>query len=99
MKIEITEKAVEELKNVIDSKKETSKNKIRLFIAGIGWGGPSFGIALDEQKENDVVYSTEELDFVAEEFVSEQYGAFTIDFTNSWRGKGFSIEAEGVGSC
>ncbi len=36
MNVEISEKAIEELKKAIDSKKEKSKDKIRLYIAGIG---------------------------------------------------------------
>ena len=55
MNINVTNKALNEIKKVLKEKKSTSK-KIRIFLAGIGWGGPTFNLALDEQKENDEIY-------------------------------------------
>ncbi len=99
MNIQITKKAIKELKSLVASKEESSKNKIRIYISGIGWGGPSFGIALDEHKKNDVTYSTEGLDFIAEDDIFKKYNQFKIDYVSNWFRKGFLVYADGGSSC
>ena len=39
MNINVTNKGLDEIKKIIKGKNLTSK-KIRIFLAGIGWGGP-----------------------------------------------------------
>ncbi len=61
MKIELTETAQEELKKVLESRKDNKP--LRIYIAGYGWGGPSFGLALDEPKEGDASVNIGEYTF------------------------------------
>ena len=90
MKISVTNKALDEIKKVLKEKNTTSK-KIRIFLAGIGWGGPTFNLALDEQKENDEIYSENSVDFVADKSLIEQYRSFKIDYSNFFLQRGFSV--------
>jgi len=90
MNINITKKALVEIKKVFTEKNTTSK-KIRIFLAGIGWGGPTFNLALDEQKENDEIYSEDYVDFIADKNLIEQYRGFKIDYSNFFLQRGFSI--------
>ena len=90
MNINITIKALDEIKKVIKGKNLTSK-KIRIFLAGIGWGGPKFNLALDEQKENDEIYSEDSVDFVADKNLIDQYKGFKIDYSNFFLRRGFLV--------
>jgi len=90
MSIKVTNKALGEIKKVLEQKNATNK-KIRIFLAGIGWGGPSFNLALDEQKENDEIYSEDGIDFVADKSLIDQYGGFKIDYSNFFLQRGFLV--------
>jgi len=90
MKINVTNKALDEIKKVIKNNNATSK-KIRIFLAGIGWGGPTFNLALDEQKENDEIYSEDSVDFVADKSLINQYKGFKIDYSNFFLQRGFLV--------
>ena len=99
MKIDVTQRAQDELKKILEKKNSDGKI-LRLYIAGFGWGGPSFGLALDEQKENDVKHVVENLEFVVDTELTQQYNDFRIDYSDNWLRKGFSIYANGSsGSC
>ena len=92
MNINITNKAIVEVKKVLKEKNSTNEsNKIRIFLAGIGWGGPKFNLALDEQKENDEIYSEDSVDFIADKSLIDQYGSFKIDFSDFFLKRGFSV--------
>lgn len=90
MKIEITEKAKEELKRVLELRKDNNK-PLRIYVASVGWGGPSFGLALDEPKENDLKIDVDDFTFLVEDYLSENFSAFTIDFSDNWLRRGFSV--------
>ncbi len=50
LKITITDSAHKKISTLLSE----NKNKyLRIFIQGIGWGGPRFGLTLDELNEND----------------------------------------------
>lgn len=89
MKINITDIAKEQLEKALTSRKD--KKPLRIYIAGYGWGGPSFGLALDEPKENDVTYQVDDFTIVVEDLIDENFESFTIDYSNSWLRKGFMV--------
>ena len=95
MKVDITEKAQEELKKVV---KEKSNKSLRIYIAAFGWGGPSFGLALDEQKEGDAKTEAGDFTFLLEEELVDNFDAFTIDYSDNWLKKGFSVVPDKGGS-
>ena len=94
MNINITNKAIVEVKKVLKEKNSTSI-KIRIFLAGIGWGGPTFNLALDEQKENDEIYSEDNVDFIADKSLIDQYRGFKIDYSNFFLQRGFLVHPYG----
>lgn len=89
MKVEITQKAQEELKKVLSSRKD--EKPLRIYIVSYGWGGPSFGLALDEQKEGDIKVNSNGFDFVMDEDLVESFGSFKIDYSDNWIRKGFTV--------
>jgi len=90
MNIKVHNRVLAEIKKAIKDKNATSK-KIRVFLAGIGWGGPKFNLALDEQKENDEIYSEDSVDFVADKSLIDQYKGFKIDYSNFFLQRGFLV--------
>lgn len=99
MRINVTERAQNELNEIL-AQKDTTGKSLRLYIAGYGWGGPSFGIALDEQNDNDLKDTAGGLDFIVDKELTERYGEFNVDYVDDWLRKGFSISADGsTGGC
>lgn len=96
MVIELTNTASEELKRILDNKK--TDKLLRIYIAGYGWGGPSFGLALDEQKDGDTKTVAGDYTFLVEEGLADSFGKFTVDYSNNWLRKGFSIIPDRGGS-
>ena len=98
MVIDLTKRASEELKKILESKK--INKPLRIYIAGYGWGGPSFGLALDEFKEGDASVNVGEYTFLIENDLTESFGSFTIDYSDNWLRKGFTVIPDrGASSC
>lgn len=98
MVIDITSAASEELKKVIQAK-NTDKS-LRIYVAGYGWGGPSFGIALDELKDGDEEIKIDDFNFLVGDDLRDSYGKFTLDYSDNWLKRGFNITPDvGGGSC
>lgn len=99
MQINITDVAKQELKKILDHKK--TDKLLRLYITGYGWGGPSFGIALDELKEGDEEIKIDNFNFIVGDELTDTYGKFTIDYSDNWMRRGFSIipDRGGSSSC
>lgn len=89
MKINVTDKASEKLKELLEEKK-TDKS-LRIFVAGYGWGGPTIGLALEEPKEDDTQVEIDNLNFTIEDGLSDTFNVLTVDYSNSWMKKGFSV--------
>ena len=98
MKIDLTNKAQQELTKILEAKK--TEKPLRIYIAGYGWGGPSFGLALDEPKDGDDKTQVGDFTFVLEEGLTESFNKFTIDYSDNWLRRGFSVVPDGGGaSC
>ena len=101
MKVHATESALEELKRIMEQK-EALDQTLRLYVSGFGWSGPRFGIALDEQTDEDQVDETANVKFIVAKELLDQFGEFRVDFSDNWLRKGFVVEPanfEGGGSC
>ena len=94
MKIRVTEKASVEINNSLTQK----KSDVRILVKGFGWGGPVFGIALDEQNENDYVQTIGDTNYVVENELIDVYNGFEIDFRDSFYSKGFYVSSTSGGS-
>lgn len=98
MNVNITKRALEEL-NKIMAKKDSIGKAVRLYMAGFGWGGPSIGIALDEQKDSDETVEVDNIKFIVEKDISKSYGnKFDIDYVNDWLRRGFHVTLGGRSS-
>jgi iron-sulfur cluster assembly accessory protein len=89
--LEVTSGANEKLVEYMVSNKITSA--LRVFVNQGGCSGPALGLALDEQKENDMVFSKEPLVFLVEEALLKQCGTITVDYINGANHSGFSVKS------
>lgn len=95
MEIILTDSAKEELNKVLESRKNKDK-VLRIFLAGYGWSGPSFGMALEEPKAEDTEVEADGFKFYIEDLAFENFDSFTIDYSNNWLRRGFSILPNGL---
>ena len=91
MKVTLPETAVKTLKDILQDNQDRPQT-IRVYFAGIGWGGPSFGIALDEQKDSDTSYEVDGLTFIMDKNEYAQHGDIVIEDT----GFGFRVIPENM---
>lgn len=92
MIINITDNAKTELKKIQEEK--DNEKLVRVYVAGHGWGGPSFGLALDEQKDDDVTMDVDGLKFVYANELEEAFAKFNVDFNEKGFQKGFTVTVE-----
>ncbi len=93
MKFKLSEKA----KTQLASDPNVTK-AYRITVLGIGWGGPTFGLVRDEQKENDYFEEIEGIKLMVDRSLVDQFGGFNIDYSGFWLTKGFFISAFQYGS-
>lgn len=99
MKVNVTDTAAEQLKKTLKDKDMTNKY-VRVHISGFGWGGPTFGLALDERNDDDMLVESNEINIIVNKDIIDQYGSFSIDFSNNWLRKGFVVSPSyGGSSC
>ena len=89
--LEVTEKANEMIKEFLKDRDEIPA--IRIMLSQGGWAGPSLGMALDEQRDQDEVFDDNGLKFVVEKDLFERAKPMKVDYVNSPMGSGFSISS------
>ncbi len=94
--IQVTDKAKKELLVIL---KEHAQKKIRLFIQGMGWGGPSLGLTLDELSDKDETITTNEIDIIYQKSDQDYLDHSIIDFEDSFLGRGFTVRSMMPGTC
>lgn len=61
--VHITQKAIAEIKKIIEKKQIPANYMLRLGVKGGGCGVPTFFVAFDTQKEKDLIYTLENDNF------------------------------------
>lgn len=99
----VTPAAVEEFKAFL-SQVDKEDSYIRIFINGMGWGGPNFALALEESVQGqDHLEEKDGISFIYENQISSHLNDVIIDFHLAPQ-RGFSIrkqgqDSSGCGSC
>lgn len=91
MKVTVPETAVETLKSILEENQD-KPNNIRVFFQGMGWAGPSFGLALDQLEESDLTHEVDGLNFIMSQEEFDAYGDIVIQDT----GFGFKVVPESM---
>ncbi len=95
--VQITPKAKEEL--VITLNEKETKKAVRVYIAGIGCGGPSLGLTLDDVNVEDKIFDFEDFQVVVHGDELPNIGGIEIDFRESRWGNGFVVRSSNSSSC
>ncbi|MDN5352608.1 MAG: iron-sulfur cluster insertion protein [Clostridiales bacterium] len=99
MYIATNQETCEKIGEVLAAQADKPQN-IRIFIAGMGCSGPSFGLGLDDANEQDLVETVNGVNFVLEKSVYDTVGEIKIE----WVGNGYSVQPvnpqpSSCGSC
>ncbi len=96
MKIKTDQATIDALKDAMKEMGGENK-KIRVLMVGMGWGGPRYGIALDELKDTDYLDDSNDVHFIMDKDEYDQMG----DMEVIKAGDGFSVMKAGAaaGCC
>lgn len=87
--LEITTQANEKLIEYMQANNISSSLRVALMQGGCS--GPSLGLALDEEKPTDELFSRQNLTFLVEKDLLQQCGSITVDYTEAGSRSGFTI--------
>ena len=94
--LSITEQAREQLMELLNDSQEAL---VRIFIKGVGWGGPQYGLTLEESKnDDDEIREAEGIEFIMDPKTAELIKNAEIDYRSGLLRKGFVINTNGS-SC
>ncbi len=89
--ISITPKAAEEFKTFRD-KEGKNGSGLRLFVAGMGCGGPQYGMAFEEEaKEEDHIVEKDGVKIYFDKGFESFFDGATVDYQENEHGSGFLI--------
>ncbi len=89
--VKITELAAQKVKEVL--KAQNKENALlRLYLVGMGCGGPNFGMALEEVKTEDDIHDEEYgVSMIIDKKLAPQLEGAIVDYVESSDGGGFEI--------
>ena len=90
-KMTISHEAYDEFMDFLNSN-NISERSIRIHFVGNSCHGAAFNISVDEVKEGDVVETVNELTFVMEPDLIEQFGGFIFLSSEENEGQGLSLK-------
>jgi len=80
MKIQTNDATIEAIKKVMEGQGDQPQN-IRIYVAGMGCSGPSFGLTLDEKAEGDLVDDSNDVTFLLAKDIHDQMGDIIVELT------------------
>ena len=89
---DVTEEASKHIKQFLEE--QEGLQPIRVLKTEGGWKGPHLVMALDEQKEDDEVFTVEGVTYVVEKALFERVKPIRIGYSHSTVGSGFTLESE-----
>lgn len=101
MSITLTDKAVSELKEFMTSQEKLNA-ALRVWVAGGGCSGLSYGMALDdgEPEEGDNIFEQDGVKVYVDPLSLEYMDGSTVDYVDDALGGGFKIDnPKAVQSC
>lgn len=99
--LNLTEKAIDKVKDFASSNEKYQGKSLRIFIQGGGCSGFQYGFAFDDQRDGDeIVESTEEVKVLVDPQSAPYLKGVTVDFIEDIRGSGFVVDNPNAsGSC
>ncbi len=92
--ISLTPEAAIAIKTLI-KEQDLSEHSLRIFISGVGWGGPQYGMSLDDKvSDSDQVYSSHGVKVIVDDQTLAYLQKATVKFVEENGRSGFTIEAD-----
>jgi Fe-S cluster assembly iron-binding protein IscA len=88
---EVSEEASEKIRQFLEGRE--GFQAIRILMTEGGWKGPYLVMALDEQRENDEVFTERGVKFLIEKSLLERVKPIRIDYTHSTLGSGYTLKS------
>ena len=89
---EVSEKASEVMKQLLEGREGT--RSLRCLMTEGGWKGPSLVMGLDEQREDDHIFTEKGLTFIVDKPLLGRVKPIKIDYTEGALGSGFTLQSE-----
>ncbi|MBY6815701.1 HesB-like protein [Clostridium botulinum] len=89
--ITISEEAYNEFKGFLDDNNITDFN-IRINFAGAACSGPIFNISVSQATDADVVEKINDVPFIVEKTLIDEFGGFIILSTDENEGRGLTLK-------
>lgn len=89
--VTMNEDAYKEFKEFLDENNVEGYN-VRINLAGYGCSGPAFNISISEAREDDVTEVVNEITFIIEKTLIDDFGGFLILSSEENEGKGISLK-------
>jgi len=67
---------------------------VRLYVQGMGWGGPRIGLALDEPKEDEKPVDVNGIGLLIGDTVEPWIDGSTVDYVEDVYRKGFTVTSD-----
>ncbi len=88
----VTDRAVNKVKDFAARMPEASGKALRVFIQGGGCSGFQYGFTFDDQKPSDHRLSVQDVDVVVDPASASKLHGATVDWIEDFRGAGFAVE-------
>ena len=89
--LNVTEKAVRQLRNLLEKEPEAAQKGLRVHVAKGGCSGFHYEISLDERKTGDTVVDRSGVQFLVDGQSAAYLRDATLDFHDGLTGTGFQI--------
>ena len=100
--VKITELAAQKVKEVLKAQ-DKENALLRLYLVGMGCGGPNFGMTLDESKtEEDILDEEFGVSMIIDKKLSTYLEGAIVDYVETANGGGFEIrlaKTDNGGGC
>jgi iron-sulfur cluster insertion protein len=96
----VTERAVEKVKDFAAKMPEAAGKALRVFIQGGGCSGFQYGFTFDERKPTDYHLKVKDIEVVVDKTSALKLHGATVDYIEDFRGAGFSVDnPNATGGC
>ncbi len=97
--VTVTPKATETIQAIIEEANKT--DPIRIFFAGYSCSGPSYMMAFDKQKEDDLEIRNDGFKLIYERGIEEELKDAIVDSVDTPEGPGVvvRVKSTGVSAC
>lgn len=89
--VTLTDTASNKVKELLNEHKDEGELFLRIYVTGGGCSGLSYGMSLDEKRDNDQVIETGGVTLIIDPVSAQYLNGCEIDYKDAFMGGGFAI--------